>query len=177
MALSERQLQNLWNRLDQLRVLIAAAEQNLANALAAGHTQKETRTIRAEITRLTKERQKINDRLAADAAESREDPPGDKTKSKTDKKPTTGGTGMSLAENRAMLMSANDGLGTAQGQITAARSSVEDAQGLIMNAASDIDSMTAPIGLVAQALEELETAAQAVAAAISETEEYIGRIS
>jgi hypothetical protein len=66
-ALSDRQIKNLWARLDQLGPAIKKAETKLTEARDAGKTKRQCAPLAATVNRLKNERTSINRTLQADA--------------------------------------------------------------------------------------------------------------
>jgi len=63
--LSDRQIRNLWARLDQLGPAIKAAEARLRMAREAGKTRRQCAPLAAAVNRLKNERASINRTLQA----------------------------------------------------------------------------------------------------------------
>lgn len=66
--LSDRQIKNMWTRLEQLKPTIRAAEKRLEMAREAGKTRRQCAPLAATVNRLQRERTSINQALTADAA-------------------------------------------------------------------------------------------------------------
>jgi chromosome segregation ATPase len=182
MPLSDTALRNLWNRLDQLRSIIAQAEKNLAAAETAGRTKAETRTIRAEITRLKKERDKINARLAADAQESRgQEPPGGTTPTTTTRTinvPATGGSMSSLAEDRAALQSTVENARQAAEKLAGVIADLERAvQGTAVAEGFDNHDLAQAVAQIRDAKDKADDLAGQVRQGTEGVEKFVARMS
>lgn len=186
MALSDRQLANLWSKLEQNGIKLRAAEQNLQRAQEAGATNAETRTIRAEITRIQKDSKAINARLTADAKEIADEDGEDTPPTPPLKTPTaqinvrtTGGTGMGLAEDREALMQANVALGEALAAAVVAATHLEAAEQAAASAIQNYDQqdLVAATGQIAQATQDQFAVSQAIAQAQQNIDSFVQRMS